>query len=34
VRRRRPQFLVRRKSGDAARLSAIFAGEREIICYE
>lgn len=31
---RRPRFLTRRKGGDASRLSAVFAGEREIVCYE
>lgn len=31
---RRPRFLARRKGGDAARMAAVFAGEREIICYE
>lgn len=34
VRARRPRFLMRRKSGDLARTTSIFAGEREIICYE
>lgn len=32
--KRRPRFLARRQGGDAARLAAVFAGEREIICYE
>jgi len=32
--KRRPRFLRRRKNGDAARLDAVFADEREIICYE
>lgn len=34
VGRRRPRFLVRRKTGDGARLSAVFTGEREIVSYE
>ncbi len=34
VRKRRPHFLARRKLGDLTRASAVFAGEREIICYE
>lgn len=34
VRRRRPRFLACRKTGDAGRLAAVFAGEREIVCYE
>ncbi len=34
VARRRPRFLARRKVGDKRRMSAVFAGEREIICYE
>lgn len=34
VRRRRPRFLALRRSGDARRLAEVFAGEREIICYE
>jgi hypothetical protein len=34
VRMRRPRFLARRQGGDAARLAAVFSGEREIICYE
>lgn len=34
VRQRRPRFLMRRKAGDAARMEAVFADEREIICYE
>lgn len=32
--KRRPRFLARRKGGDKRRMSAVFAGEREIICYE
>ncbi|QGM98228.1 DUF6101 family protein [Methylocystis parvus] len=34
LRNRRPRFLTRRKAGDAARMAEIFAGEREIVCYE
>lgn len=34
VRRRRPRFLALRKGGDARRMAEIFAGEREIACYE
>lgn len=34
LRRRRPRFLMRRLTGEAARLEAIFSGEREIVCYE
>jgi hypothetical protein len=34
VSRRRPRFLARRKTGDGARLTAVFAGEREIVSYE
>lgn len=34
VLKRRPRFLSRRKAGDAARTEAVFADEREIICYE
>ncbi|WP_442754473.1 DUF6101 family protein [Methylocystis sp. JAN1] len=34
VRQRRPRFLTRRKPGVAARMAEVFAGEREIICYE
>lgn len=34
VAKRRPRFLSRRKTGDAARAQGVFAGEREIICYE
>lgn len=34
LRRRRPRFLTRRKVGVAARMAEVFAGEREIICYE
>ncbi len=34
VRQRRPRFLALRKSGDPRRLAEIFAGEREIVCYE
>ncbi len=34
VAKRRPRFLTRRKRGDVARCEAVFAGEREIICYE
>lgn len=32
--RRRPRFLVRRKSGVSARMAIIHDGEREIVCYE
>ncbi len=32
--KRRPRFLMRRKSGVSARMSEVFADEREIICYE
>jgi hypothetical protein len=31
---RRPRFLTRRKGGDSARMTTVFAGEREIVCYE
>ena len=31
---RRPRFLTRRKSGVVARMGEVFAGEREIVCYE
>jgi hypothetical protein len=34
LRHRRPRFLTRRKVGVAARMAEVFAGEREIICYE
>jgi len=34
LRRRRPRFLMRRRSGDTARMAAVFAGEREIVSYE
>jgi hypothetical protein len=34
LRQRRPRFLTRRKTGVAGRMAEIFAGEREIICYE
>lgn len=34
LRRRRPRFLARRKAGVASRMAEVFAGEREIICYE
>lgn len=34
VSRRRPRFLARRKTGDGARLAAVFADEREIVSYE
>jgi hypothetical protein len=34
VRSRRPRFLMRRKGGDSARMTTVFAGEREIVCYE
>jgi len=34
VMKRRPRFLSRRKTGDAARTDAVFVDEREIICYE
>lgn len=34
LRSRRPRFLTRRKTGVAARMAEVFAGEREIICYE
>ncbi|MCX7899008.1 MAG: DUF6101 family protein [Methylocystis sp.] len=32
--KRRPRFLLRRKTGVMARTAENFAGEREIICYE
>jgi len=32
--KRRPRFLARRKTGDGARARMVFAGEREIVCYE
>jgi hypothetical protein len=32
--KRRPRFLSRRKPGVTARAETVFAGEREIICYE
>jgi hypothetical protein len=34
LRRRRPRFLMRRRTGETARMAAVFAGEREIVCYE
>ncbi len=34
VAKRRPRFLARRKLGVASRKNTVFAGEREIICYE
>ncbi len=34
LRQRRPRFLMRRKPGVASRMTEIFAGEREIVCYE
>ncbi len=34
VAKRRPRFLARRKTGQLLRKNTIFAGEREIICYE
>lgn len=34
VRQRRPRFLTRRRTGDAGRMADVFAGEREIVCYE
>jgi hypothetical protein len=34
IAKRRPRFSRRRKSGVAARLGTVFAGEREIIGYE
>lgn len=34
VRPRRPRFLACRRAGDAARMAAVFAGEREIVSYE
>jgi hypothetical protein len=34
LRTRRPRFLTRRKPGAPARMAEVFAGEREIICYE
>ncbi len=34
VARRRPRLMIRRKTGDARRMGTIFAGEREIVCYE
>lgn len=32
--RRRPRFLMRRRTGVAARMATVFAGEREIVSYE
>jgi hypothetical protein len=34
VAKRRPRFLTRRKTGILSRKNTVFAGEREIICYE
>ncbi len=34
VLKRRPRFLTRRKGGETRRMGAVFADEREIICYE
>jgi hypothetical protein len=34
VAKRRPRFLTRRKRGVLSRKNTVFAGEREIICYE
>lgn len=34
VSKRRPRFLTRRKGGETRRAGVVFAGEREIICYE
>jgi hypothetical protein len=34
VAKRRPRFLTRRKRGQPERTSEVFAGEREIVCYE
>ena len=34
VAKRRPRFLTRRKTGVPSRKNTVFAGEREIICYE
>lgn len=34
VAKRRPRFLTRRKKGRPERTNEVFAGEREIICYE
>lgn len=34
LRRRRPRFPMRRRTGETARMAAVFAGEREIVCYE
>ena len=34
VAKRRPRFLFRRKAGDCSRMDEVYAGEREIICYE
>lgn len=34
VAKRHPRFLCRRKTGVASRMEAVYAGEREIICYE
>jgi hypothetical protein len=31
---RRPRFLSRRRKGEASRTETVFAGEREIVCYE
>jgi hypothetical protein len=32
--KRRPRFLARRKAGNLSRAAQVFAGEREIVCYE
>jgi hypothetical protein len=32
--KRRPRFLIRRKSGDSRRMKLVYAKEREIISYE
>lgn len=34
VQTRRPRFLSRRKGGEIARMTSVFADEREIVCYE
>ncbi|MFY9655024.1 MAG: DUF6101 family protein [Methylocystis sp.] len=34
IAKRRPRFLARRKAGEPARVSEVFYGEREIVCYE
>ncbi|HMK90082.1 MAG TPA: DUF6101 family protein [Methylocystis sp.] len=34
IAKRRPRSCARRKPGEPARAATVFAGEREIICYE